>query len=130
MLRTESANETTLADCFNVTAGEEQFLCVGSNLLLIKGDLFFFVLILVSFVKGDSTNRLLLLTPAAPPDSSCCCCFYLPLSSQIIKVIGKRSDDNNNNSVVLIDNKNKMVAGKWQSLWKSGINPFFPTGFV
>jgi hypothetical protein len=36
------------------TAGEDdRFLCVGSNLLLMKGDLFLFVLILVSFVKGE-----------------------------------------------------------------------------
>jgi hypothetical protein len=72
----ESANETTLADNFNVTAGEEQFLCVGSNRLLMKGDLFLFVLILVSFVKGDSTNQLLLLTPAAADHLSCSCCFH------------------------------------------------------
>jgi hypothetical protein len=74
-LITESAKETTLADHFNVTAGEEQFLCLGSNLLLMK--VFLFVLILVSFVNGDSTNLLLLLTPpAARPDLSChrCCC--------------------------------------------------------
>jgi hypothetical protein len=46
-----SANKTTLADCFNAIAGEDdRFLCVGSNLLLTKGDLFLFVLILVSLL--------------------------------------------------------------------------------
>jgi hypothetical protein len=71
-----SAKETTIADHLCAT-GEDRFHCVGSNLLLMKGDSFLFVLILVSFVKGDSTNRLLLLGFTAVLSSCCCCCCCL-----------------------------------------------------
>jgi hypothetical protein len=70
---TESANETTLAELLCAT-GDDLFHCVGSNLLSTKGDSFLFVLTLVSFVKGDSTNWLLLLgcTAASTSSSSSC----------------------------------------------------------
>jgi hypothetical protein len=72
-----SAKETTLADRLRAT-GDDRFRCVGNTLL------FLFVLVLVSFVKGDSTTGYFFWALQLRHLVVVVVVVYLPLSSQLL----------------------------------------------